>query len=201
MPSLLSSPAGAVAEFAPAPVVPAAGGPGSSTTPEKPKEKPDDAKAEVVDALTPVSSLFLPHVLAWLRETQSFVATVIAVLVNRHVRQFRYFLYTLTGCALLLLLALVSYPFEPHRLLLTCLWVIMGSVVASGFWIFIELDRSTLLSHISGTKPGELRLDGAFAVRVLTWGVLPLLSVAAAQYPEVAGVLFRWMEPFARTLR
>jgi hypothetical protein len=136
----------------------------------------------------------------WVREARSFVATVIAVLINRHVRQFRYYLYALTAGALLLLLALVSYPFEPHRLLLTCIWVLMGSVVFSGFWIYIQLDRSTLLSAISGTKP-ELTLDGAFLVRVLTFGVLPLLSVAAAQYPETIGSVFHWVEPFTRALR
>ena len=95
----------------------------------------------------------------------------------------------------------MSYPFEPHRLLLTCIWVIMGSVVASGLWIFVQMDRSTLLSLINGTRPGELTVDGPLVLRVLTWGVLPLLSVAAAQYPEVASALLRWLEPFARALR
>lgn len=129
------------------------------------KEKGHDASPETIDSLTPVQDRFSPPQVAWLRGAQAFVATVVALLVNRHVRQFRYFLYTLTGCALLLLLTFVSYPFERHRLLLTCIWLVMASVVASGFWIFVEMDRSTLLSHISGTKPGELTIDGAFALR------------------------------------
>src|SRR5262249_49862380 len=138
--------------------------------------------------------------LAWLREAQGFVTTVIAVLVNRHVRQFRSYLYALTVAALVFLLAFVNYPFEPHRLLLTYIWVMMGSVVGSGFWIFVQLDRNPLLSAITGTK-AELTLDGAFAIRVLTFGVFPLLSVAAAQFPETSGVLFRWLEPVTRALR
>jgi len=31
--------------------------------------------------------------------------------------------------------------------------------------------------------------------------VVPLLSVAAAQYPQVASAMFSWLEPFTRTLR
>jgi hypothetical protein len=160
-----------------------------------------DAEKTPVDALTPVQDRFSIEELAWLREAQSFVATVIAVLVNRHVRQFRYFIYTLTGCALLLLLAFASYPFEPHRLMLTCIWIVMGAIVLAGFWIFVELDRNTLLSLISGTPPGEVTINTSFVLRTVTWGVIPLLSVAAAQYPDVANVLFRWLEPFARALK
>ncbi|MFI5298739.1 MAG: hypothetical protein ACHREM_11630 [Polyangiales bacterium] len=138
---------------------------------------------------------------AWRPRAEAFVATVVAHLLSRHVRQFRFFLYTLTACSLLLVLALSSYVFEPRRLLLTSIWVIMGSVVASCFWVFLELDLNTVLSRIAGSPPGKLTLNSAFAVRLLGWVVVPLLGVAAAQYPDVASALFSWLEPFAKTLK
>lgn len=138
---------------------------------------------------------------AWLRDAEAFVATVVALLVNRHVRQFQYFLYTMTSSALLLLLAVASYPFQPQRLLLTWIWVVVGSVVLAGLFVYVELDRNALLSRIAGTTPGHLTLNGTLALRVLGWGIVPLLGVAAVQYPDLATTLFQWLEPFTRALR
>jgi hypothetical protein len=159
------------------------------------KEPPED------DTLTAVEGRCSAAQLRWLRQGQSFVATVVAVLIQRHVRQFRYFVYTLTSCALLLLLVLCSYSFEPHRLMLTCIWGITASVVVTGFWIFLELDRNTLLSLISGTEPGKFTLNAALVTRLVTWVVVPLLGVAAALYPQLANVAYRFVEPFARMLK
>lgn len=154
-----------------------------------------------VDALTPVAYRFSSAKLAWLRQGQEFVVTVVALLVNRHVRQFRYFTYTLTFATALLLCAVSSYPFQPYRLLLSYIWVITGTVTLAGVWVFVELDRNTFISRIAGTTAGKLTLDSALVVRVVAWAIIPLLGVAAAQYPEVANVLFRLAEPFARALR
>ena len=164
-------------------------------------DSPSAAKDGVVDALTPASSSFSSRELEWLRSAQTMVATVVTLLVHRHVHQFRYFLYVTTGCALLLVLAVGSYPFEPYRLLLTFIWVVMLSVVGACLWVFVQLDRNTLMSHISGTTPQSVTLDGAFALRVLAWTIVPLLSVAAAQYPDFANLLFAIVRPFASALR
>lgn len=153
------------------------------------------------DALAPVAWRFEAGELAWLRQCQAFVSTVVALLVSRYVRQFRYFLYAMTAAIALLLVALSSYPFEPHRLLLSCSWAIVGSVVGAGLWIFIELDRNTVMSHLTGTDPGKLTWNTAFVVRVLAWVALPLLGVAATTYPDIANMLYQLVEPFVRALR
>ena len=88
--------------------------------------------SDVRDALAAASWQFGPGELAWLRECQAFVASVVALIVSRYVRQFRYFLYAMTASIAFLLLALASYPFEPHRLLLSCSWGVVGSVVGAG---------------------------------------------------------------------
>jgi hypothetical protein len=137
---------------------------------------------------------------AWLESARTFVATVVTLLVYRHVRQFRYFMQVTTGCTLLLLFAVTSYPFEPYRMLLTFSWVVVLSVVLVGLWIFVELDRNTLMSHVSGTPVGEVTLNWAFGLRVVSWGVIPLLSVAAAQYPQIASFVFRTLSPFSGLL-
>jgi hypothetical protein len=158
----------------------------------------DDAP---VDALSPGSNAFSRAEMKWLRQAQTFVATVVTLLIHRHVRQFRYFVQVTTACSLLLLLAVANYPFEPYRLLLTIMWIVMGTVVGSGLWIFFQLDRNTLISHISGSDPQALTVDGALFLRVFAWVIVPLLSVAAAQYPDVADSLFKVLTPFEHALR
>jgi len=161
----------------------------------------DDADSTVDDALSPGAWQLEENAMEWLRSCQTFVATVAAFLISRYVRQFRYFLYALTAGTALLLLALNSYVFEPHRLLLTCSWAVVASVTIAGVWIFIELDRNTVLSYIAGTAPGKLTIDGALVVRIAAWGVLPILGLAATTYPEIANALYRLLEPFVRALR
>lgn len=153
------------------------------------------------EALSAAGWRYTPQQLHWLREAEAFGATVTAILIHRHVRQFHYFMWTLTACALLLLLAVASYPFEPHRLLFTCIWALVGSVVLTGFWVYLELDRNSLISRIAGTTPGRFTWDWSLAGRVLAFGVIPLLSVAAMQYPDLANRLFHMVEPFTRALR
>ena len=152
------------------------------------------------DPFVALAFRYEPAELSWLRSAESFVATVVTLLVHRHVRQFRYFLYVLTACALLLLTTVTTYPFEPYRLLLTFTWVVLGSVVAVCLWVYVELERNTLLSHTAGTTPNNVTVDAAFVLRVLTWGIVPLLTIAATQYPEFANFLFKLLSPFSRAL-
>jgi hypothetical protein len=156
---------------------------------------------KICDALSPAASAYSVEQLVWLRDAQRFVAIVVTLLLHRHVRQFRYFLHVTTGCALLLLLAVASYPFEPYRLLLTFNWVVMASVVGLGFWVFSQLDRNTLMSHIAGSSPDRLTLDSAFLKRFLGWVVVPMLSVAAAQYPDLSNLLLELLAPLTRGLQ
>ncbi|HEY3493958.1 MAG TPA: hypothetical protein VGK73_04700, partial [Polyangiaceae bacterium] len=143
---------------------------------------------------------YRPEEFCWLRSAQIFVATVVTLLLHRHVRQFRYFLHVTTGCALILLLTATSYPFEPYRLLLTFIWVVVGSVVVIGLWIFVQMDRNAVMSHIAGTAPNHVTFNVAFLMRIVTFALIPLLSLAAAQYPQVADFLYKFVAPFTRAL-
>jgi hypothetical protein len=164
------------------------------------KPRSDDGAPPIDDALAPVAFQLTSDELRWLRSAQTFVATVVAILIHRHVRQFRYFLHVLTGCSLLLLLAVTSYAFEPYRLLLTFIWIVVGSVVTMCLWTFIQMDRNTLMSNIAGKSPERLTLNAGLVVRVVPWTLIPLLSVAAAQYPELASFLYGLIKPFVGVL-
>jgi len=154
------------------------------------------------DRLPAMRGRFTDAEYAWLRAAEVFVAGVVSLLINKHVRQFRHFLYTTTGCAVLLLIAISSYPFEPHRTLLTCCWILMVAVVLTCLWVFVQLDRDPLLSSIAGNSEsaGRISWDKNFAYRIGVWVLLPLIGLLAAQYPAVANELALVLEPFTRVL-
>ncbi len=160
-----------------------------------------DPKRDGSDSLAAVAWRYSAVELDWLRKAEAFTATVVALLLNRHVRQFQQFIQTLTLCALGLLLVVLVYPFEPHRLLLSVAMGAVLAVVLVGFWIYAELDRNTLISHIAGSEPGKLTFNAAFIGRVVAWAVVPLLLIAAAQYPDFANAVFRVADPALRALR
>jgi hypothetical protein len=150
-------------------------------------------------ALAPEAWRYEKNERRWVKNAEAFAATVVALLINRHVRQLDYFVYTLLTSALLLMLGALSYPFEPHRLLLTWIWGLILAAAAAGIWIYIELDRNSLLSRIARTNPGELTLNRQFVLRVVTWGIVPLTAAAATQYPALANTLARIIAPFTAT--
>jgi len=63
----------------------------------------------------------------------------------------------------------------------------------------MQIRRDATLSLITDTSPGEL--GGDFWLKLLQFGALPLLSLLAAQFPEVANFLFSWLEPATQALR
>jgi len=187
---------------------------GGSTPPPHPQKERADAEValtqavivaasgvmQVVEAAWAYDGELAPNVAKWLESARTFVATVLTLLIHRHVRQFRHFMQVTTGSTLLLLFAVTSYPFEPYRMLLTFSWLVVLSVVALSIWVFVELDRNTLMSHVSGTHPGEVTLNWAFVVRVVGFGAVPVLSVAAAQYPQIATFVFQTLSPLSGLL-
>jgi hypothetical protein len=122
--------------------------------------------------------------MVWLRDLERYVATVLALVLGRYVRQYKHFVYVSTGCCLLLLCAISSYAFEPQRVLLTCVWLLVAGTVSLTVLVYVGLDRNTLLSHISGSRPDKVTLSGAVLLRAALWVGLPLLKRVRRAVPQ-----------------
>ena len=106
-----------------------------------------------------------------------------------------------TGASLLVLLAISSYPFQPAQLLLALSWIAILTLVGTTIVIFVQMDRDEVLSWLAKSTPGHLVFSREFLGRVATYGLVPLLGVTAAQFPDVGRVLFFWVEPFLGALK
>ncbi len=152
-----------------------------------------------VDSLTIYSQAVTEDEALWARLGEAFLATQVTLFLYQLMRHFRLFLTLITASALLLLLALASYAFQPRHLLMSTLWVVILSSAALALTVLVQMSQDELLSRISKTEPGKVDLlDRAFLFRVLTWAVVPILSLLAVQYPEVASGLFEGVTSFAR---
>jgi hypothetical protein len=88
---------------------------------------------------------------------------------------------------LLLLLAVNSYPFPPHDVLVWLNWAVVLAFVAITLGVFIQMNRDPVLSHLNGTTPGKVNWDGEFILRVFTYGVIPIVTLLGAQFPDSIG--------------
>ncbi len=94
--------------------------------------------------------------------------------------------------------AVASYPLYPHKELLTLCWALVAAMVGVTIWIFVQMNRNEVLSTISGTDPNVVNWNFDFVEKLAVFGGLPLLSLLAAQFPEVARALLAVVEPIFR---
>ena len=92
--------------------------------------------------------------------------------------------YFVLAGLLLMLLAVTSYPFQPRNEFLFFNWVVILSFIGTVFWIFVQMDRDTVLSLLNDTKPGEINFSRELVLRTLLYVAVPLLALLGAQFPE-----------------
>lgn len=86
---------------------------------------------------------------------------------------------------ILLMLALDSYPFQPHRFLLIGQWCVAGAAILVASYIFISLNLNPTLSALADNKQG-MSLDANLLSQIALFVVAPLLTVLSLYFPELA---------------
>jgi hypothetical protein len=98
-----------------------------------------------------------------------------------------------TAGLLLMLIAVASYPFQPRELMLLFNWTIVLSVVGLILLTFIQMERSTILSLLSGSTPGQVSWNREFVLRLAIYGVLPIMTLLSAQFPDTLRRIVSWI--------
>ena len=57
-----------------------------------------------------------------------------------------------------------------------------------------------MLSRLSSTNVGEVELDGKFYRQVFAFGVMPVASLFATQFPDLGSSLLEWLKPIESLL-
>jgi len=108
-------------------------------------------------------------------------------------RRIRSLVFALSGLFVFLVLALTSYPFEPHLQLRTGLIAMFLGALVSIAYVYSQIYRNATLSRVTATDQDKLGWD--FWVRMAGFVAVPVLSLLAAQFPELNRFLFSWVQP------
>jgi hypothetical protein len=104
-------------------------------------------------------------------------------------------LWLFLGCTL----AVSSYPFEPLSVLggiFLAVFVTAGGVTVL---VYSQMSRDATLSHITNTQPGHLGWD--FWLRMVGFGVGPLLGLLTTLFPSITDFVFSWLQPSVAALK
>jgi hypothetical protein len=156
---------------------------------------PDQNTVEAFERLLP-DSLHL-----WLRLAEDFLAIQVVSYINRLFPHLRNGLLNVTVGFVLLLLSLIVYPFQPQRYLVLLSTVLLVVTGPGTMYVLAQMNRDEVLSRIAKSPPGKLTWDRAFVSQVVIYGVLPLVSLIATQFPEVRGAAFSWIETALKILK
>jgi len=163
---------------------------------------PDVGSVPLNHSTAAVYARALPAGLAlWLRLAEDFIAIQVVAYIHRLFPLLRNGMIFFTGALLLMLAAMVIYPFQPQHFLGLLLWALMLAGIALTVLVFVQMSRDETLSRIAKTEPGKVSFDRRFVSQLIVYGVLPLLSLLAAQFPEVRGFAFSWFETILKTLK
>ena len=128
-----------------------------------------------------------PAATAFFEQIEEFIVTRITnflAVVFPSLQNLGYFV--LVGL-LLMLLAVTSYPFQPRNEFLLFNWIVILSYIGTLFWIFVQMDRDTVLSLLNGTKPGQVHFSRELVLRALLYFGVPILALLGAQFPVSLG--------------
>ena len=125
---------------------------------------------------------------------------VVAMHTVTYITQFivymRTHLYSLTICAVLLLLAVTSYPFQPEYLLLLPALTLCAAIAGLVLYLLVQMNQNEILSRITGSAPG-FSFDWGFFQSIALY-ILPGASIIALQ---MSGQFRFILEPILRVLK
>ncbi len=133
-------------------------------------------------------------------EVKKFLALRVAAYLRFVFAHLRSCLIGAFASALLTLLGITTYAFEPKHLVSLGGWLALGLAVVITLWIFLQMDRNPTLSLISNTPIGKVRFDRTFVPKLITFGGIPAIGLIATQSPEVGRLLGRVVSQFLRVV-
>jgi hypothetical protein len=95
--------------------------------------------------------------------------------------------------------AVSSYPFDPQNVLggiFLAAFLVIGGLTGL---VYAQMSRDATLSHITNTRPGRLGMD--FWIRLVAFGIGPLIGLLTTLFPSITDFVFSWLEPGAQALK
>jgi hypothetical protein len=136
----------------------------------------------------------------WLMRAEEFLAMHVLLVVRELLgRLANVFFYVIVG-VMLMVAVQQSFPFQPRQELLGVAWVFVLSAVVLVFTIVLQMEHDPVLSAFASTQSGRVRWDAALWSKVVIYGLIPIATVFAAQFPGIGTTLLDWLTPVQKAL-
>jgi hypothetical protein len=154
-----------------------------------------DFDAEVAD-----TKQFTREMQRWLLRAEEFLAMHVLLVVRELLSRLANVFFYVIVAVMLMVAVTQSFPFQPRQELLGMAWIYVLSAVALVLTIVVQMEHDEVLSAFASTRSGALNWDAALWTKVFMYGVIPLATVFAAQFPAIGTTLLDWLTPVQKAL-
>lgn len=162
-----------------------------------PDSSPDP---DMASTASKIRRTFASPARVWVRLAEEYFAVQHVAYIEgvfQHLRRLGLFLLV---ALLLSTVLLTSYPFYPKARVELVFLGLMVCAVTIVIAMMVQMNKNEVLSRISKSDPGRLNWDMTFVLNLVLFGVLPLLSLLATEFPGIRTFLGSWLEPLARAM-
>lgn len=135
----------------------------------------------------------------YIRDAEEFVCLPYMGFVQNILGRMRSMVMSILWLFVAAAIAISSYPFDPRQGLsgtILALFILLGGII---FYVYAQMHRDATLSHITNTTPGELGAD--FWLKILSFGIAPLLGLLTTVFPGIADFVFSWLQPGLQSIK
>ncbi len=122
------------------------------------------------------------------KTAEEFVALETIRRITPYLYVLRRLLIFVTACAMLTLLTVSSYPFQPRGMLHLVTLAMVVTSVGSALLVLWRLDRHPVFRAVASEGGGSGSVATEYLLQALTYAVVPLLGLLASFSPELAKI-------------
>lgn len=149
-------------------------------------------------AVGPIDHLESPPAV---NDREDVVAMSMALVIRDAIARLGDNVVFVTVGVILVLCSHTLFPFQAHQRLEQLAWTYIGLTFAAVLTVAVQMRRNEIIARLMSTTPGETTTwDGEFVLKLVVFVLLPLLTLFATQFPDVGGMLLRWLEPVEKAL-
>jgi hypothetical protein len=127
------------------------------------------------------------------RTAEEFVCDVYLAFIKKILSRMRMMAFTTAALFFTLGGAISLYPLGSRPTIVLAYFVLLVGVFTAVAMVYAGMERDEILSYIGGGAPGELSSE--FWLKILGFGVGPLVGLLAAQFPSLTQGIFSWLQP------
>ena len=139
--------------------------------------------------------------LAVVQREEELPAMLVAFVIKDALARLAHNLVFVIGGVVLMFCSYTLFPFQQHTQLQVLGWIYVSVTFTTILTVLAQIKRNEIIASLTSTAPGlRTTWDREFVLKVALFALLPLFTLFAAQFPDIGGLILRWMEPVQSAL-